>query len=302
MSTQYVAGILAAIVLAAFWLFLHIGERIQRARNRRMAEEWRTANPAGPPLTREERDAFGAWVETATLPAIILVPSTAEPEARGTRIGGPAWLAEGEAWPLDREGRAMEFIAQLDFGALPAIPDFPQAGLLQFFIAQGDFFGADFDHPDQGDIRLIWRPEPAPGRLVPPQPLDPETSMTPLAAAARDKGLTLAGSLGAMPPTPADWQVDARLGYREGVDAIVDALDDRGRAFLGVHHVGGHPAYTQFDYRSADRFADYDRTLLRLTSDNALMWGDMGEAAFTIRREDLIARRFDRAIFYWDCT
>lgn len=302
MSPSEILGAIALVALVGFFLVTRIGDAIRNARNRGMSAEWRAANPPGPALSPEERAAFDAWVQAATLPAIILTPATDAAAAGGTRIGGPAWLAEGEAWPRDREGRAMEFVAQLDFGALPALPDFPETGLLQFFVSQGDLFGMDQDDPDQCDIRLIWRPEPVSGRLVLPPPLDPKTSMSPLSKSGRDKGLTLTGTAAAMPPTPLDWQADVQFGNREGADELFDALDDRGHTFLGVHHVGGHPVYTQWDYRSADRFADYDRTLLRLTSDNALMWGDMGEASFTIRREDLIARRFDRAIFWWDCS
>ena len=31
------------------------------------------------------------------------------------------------------------------------------------------------------------------------------------------------------------------------------------------------------------------------------MWGDVGEAVFMIRADDLAARDFSRVAFYWDC-
>jgi uncharacterized protein YwqG len=46
---------------------------------------------------------------------------------------------------------------------------------------------------------------------------------------------------------------------------------------------------------------DYDRVLLQMGSDDAFMWGDVGEAAFLIRRADLLARNFTSVLFTWDC-
>ena len=68
-----------------------------------------------------------------------------------------------------------------------------------------------------------------------------------------------------------------------------------------VHHVGGYPSFTQSDFREAGHYDDYDRTLLRLTSDAHIGWGDVGEAVFLIRRADLAARDFSRVAFSWDC-
>jgi uncharacterized protein YwqG len=298
MSTQYVLGAIAIAILAAGWLALSLADRAQAAKARRAAEVWRAANPPGPPITPAELEELRDWLAAETLPAILLHPADAPILPGGTRIGGPAWLPDGTEWPLSRDGRPMEFIAQLDFGELPRIPDFPEAGLLQFFIAQDDLYGADLDQPERGDIRLIWQPEIGPGRMIAPPPED-DATFSPLDPAARLAGVPLSGSVAAIPPTIEDWRVTDRL-MRPGAD---DFAEERHEASLGfmVHHVGGHPAYTQWDFRSADRCADVDRTLLRLTSDKTMMWGDVGEAAFTIRREDLLARRFDRAIFWWDC-
>jgi uncharacterized protein YwqG len=66
--------------------------------------------------------------------------------------------------------------------------------------------------------------------------------------------------------------------------------------------LGGHPVNTQCDFRAPGRYDDYDRTLLRLTSDRNIMWGDRGEAVFMIRRRDLLMRDFSAVIFHRDCT
>ena len=69
-----------------------------------------------------------------------------------------------------------------------------------------------------------------------------------------------------------------------------------------VHQAGGYPVFVQWDFRKPDYLAAYDTVLLRLTSDDFLMWGDVGEANFLIRREDLAKRDFSKVIFWWDCS
>jgi uncharacterized protein YwqG len=54
------------------------------------------------------------------------------------------------------------------------------------------------------------------------------------------------------------------------------------------------------DPRSEDGYRDLDRVLLRIGSDDAIQWGDVGVACFLIRQSDLVARDFTRARFSWD--
>lgn len=106
-------------------------------------------------------------------------------------------------------------------------------------------------------------------------------------------------------PDASDWHIRQRLdGHlrRPGIEEIDALLWDETEARPLRHHVGGHPAFTQDDFREPGAYGDFDRTLLRLTSDANLLWGDCGEAVFLIRRDDLLQRDFSSAIFYWDCS
>jgi uncharacterized protein YwqG len=62
--------------------------------------------------------------------------------------------------------------------------------------------------------------------------------------------------------------------------------------------VGGYAFFTQSDSRDVTQ--DWV-LLLQLDSDAHIMWGDCGVANWFIRREDLIARQFNRILFTWDC-
>lgn len=271
---------------------------------------WRQAfeasNPAGPPVTREEIEEIKAWHASLALPAVELLPAPERPvTAAGTRIGGPVWLPDGEAWPADADGEPLEFVAQVDFAELPPLPDFPAAGLLQFFVGRDDLYGAEFDDPGSGAARVLWRPDgPSGGRLHPP-PTHAEGVSPWQRADVRAAGLSLAGQPAEHLPAASDWRLDARLEgllRRPGLKEIEEMRHAGDDARPLRHHMGGHPAFTQYDFREPGRGDDYDRTLLRLTSDGNLLWGDCGEANFLVRRGDLLRRDFSSAVFYWDCT
>ncbi|QIG80443.1 YwqG family protein [Stakelama tenebrarum] len=265
-------------------------------------------NPVSTPFTDGEISDFLAWSETLKLPAIRLTPVERPVRAGGTRIGGPAWLAECEEWPRDSSGTPLEFLAQLDFGDLPQLPDFPDAGLLQFFIGRDDMFGVDHETPERGKAKLIWRPVlPGNGALLSPPPIAGDECLSDFTPyhdeVVRAIGMTLSGQIRESWPESHDWRIRERLEgqlRRPGIDRIEDMLVAEARLPDLAHHVGGNTAFVQGDFRTAGRFADY-RVLLRLSSETGLMWGDVGEAAFLISQRDLLARRFDRVIFYWDC-
>jgi uncharacterized protein YwqG len=300
-------------VLLAFAFRREIAEwrRQRRHRPKATAEAaaWRATfeaeNPEGPPFTREDFEDFAAWHASLALPAVELLPAPERPvTAGGTRIGGPAWLRDGEAWPTDAEGAPLEFVAQVDFAELPPLPDFPATGLLQFFIGRDDVFGADFDDPPRGSARVLWRRDALQGGHLHPQPALGDDSSPFQHGGVREAGLSLVGEPAEHRLPYGDWRIEERLEgqlRRPGIEQVDDLLESDDGAPLR-HHVGGHPVFTQHDFREPGRFDDYDRTLLRLTSDASLLWGDCGEAVFLIRRGDLLNRDFSSAIFYWDCS
>jgi uncharacterized protein YwqG len=268
--------------------------------------EFEANNPDSPPFTRQEIEDFRAWRATLALPAVELLPAPDQAvAAAGTRLGGPVWLADGEAWPTDADGHPLEFVAQVDFSELPPLPDFPAAGLLQFFIGSDDVFGADFDEPANGSARVLWWPDgPRDGGLQPPPPRGEGMSPFERDDVSAD-GLPLAGQPAEHLPDASNWHIRQRLeGHlrRPGIEEIDALLWDETEARPLRHHAGGHPAFTQDDFREPGAYGDFDRTLLRLTSDRTLLWGDCGEAVFLIRRDDLLRRDFSSAIFYWDCS
>ena len=67
-----------------------------------------------------------------------------EPGLTGSKVGGTPYLPKGTKWPVDEQGVPLRFLAQIDCTQLTALPDYPHAGLLQFFIGTDEMFGCDF--------------------------------------------------------------------------------------------------------------------------------------------------------------
>lgn len=303
-----------AIVLAATVLFFFVQWALGAWRNLRQARAvrrdtaaWVAANPPAPPFTDAQFAAFCTWYEAQALPALRLEVGEAAPAAPGgSRLGGPAWLPDGEAWPRGRDGRPLDFLAQLDFAELPNLPDFPTSGLLQFFIGRSDLYGADFEKPDAGDFRVIWRLAPTgAGALHPPPGGDDDSS--PMSDDLRRSGRRLTGTACQHWPPITNWTIERdhpELMRSESSDRIWDYVEKRDDALREKHHVGGYPDFTQDDFRRDPNYATRDRVLLQLWSypDRALMWGDCGQANFMISRADLMALNFSRVTYHWDCT
>ena len=262
-------------------------------------------SPGGDAVARYE-----AWQSREALPALELVPAGDAPQLpTGSRIGGPVWLPQGEAWPLDRAGKRMTFLAQIDFAALPVLPDYPTSGVLQFFIARDDLYGANFERPQQGDFRVIYRETMVgPGRLETGPVAEGQRyvdDFSPLEPAIVSRGVALAAQPILHRPDIGAWQYHDAVGQhldQPGEDALYAHLSAIDPATQSNWRVGGHPEFTQSDWRSDSEFRDVDRVLLHLwTSDGILMWGDSGQGHFAIRREDLLKRDFSKVFYSWDC-
>lgn len=266
---------------------------------------------AKPPIPDAELDAFKTWFLQQTRPALALtLDATADITATGSRLGGPAWLAAGEAWPADSRGVPLEFIAQLDCADCHGLDGYPESGIIQFFVARDDLYGADFEDPN-GSTMLVrrWESTPA-GALVAPPPLEPVagaefSDFTPFQdEAVRANGIGLRASL------ILDRIDQSVMAAEQRVVALYERFDiARLEAFLESdaaarplrHHTGGYPAYTQSDVHYQPAFAAFDHVLLRLTSDDVIMWGDVGECVFLIRSDDLARGDFSRVAYSWDC-
>lgn len=64
-----------------------------------------------------------------------------------SKFGGIPYWPLGMDYPKTNDGEKLLLLAQLNFSELPHIQNYPQDGLLQFFVADDDLYGCDFEKP-----------------------------------------------------------------------------------------------------------------------------------------------------------
>ncbi|MEV5238934.1 YwqG family protein [Streptomyces cinnamoneus] len=246
----------------------------------------------------------------------------ADGEAVAGRLGGVPALPEGEEWPAWEGHGPLSFVAAVDCAALPVgeldIP-LPADGTLSFFYFDGQI--------DDGDALVLPDdPETWAGARVVYVPAGVE-----VAERAVPEGLEaypevlLTARVG---PTALDpWHPDLEAACR-GLGDLDPLRDDDFNEALheaaadAAHHIGGHAWSIQNPVESEvahavlggrevpwndPRIEEEARrwTLLAQfgSDDDAdMMWGDCGSLYWLIRPEDLADRRFDRAMFNWQCS
>ena len=307
------------------WLFLIagmmvVGLIIHRGRARAPMADTQTRRPLSKPAVADadvdvDVDDFLAKYQAALKatqrPSVdIRLEAMTDDDPRASKVGGHPYWAAGRDYPVGENGSPLHLLAQIDFAELPSSLDgYPKAGLLQFFIASNDHYGANFDSgmtadamSAQRNFRVVYWPDtraehrevevPA-AESLPHDPARPRRMR--FSAATETLGVH-------------DHRFDRLMGgdahatieayaktHRLDADALFDAVYERnGR---GGHKIGGYPFFTQQDPRTDDRL----ELLLQLDTDDQMMWGDSGVGAFFIAPEELARGDFSRVMYSWDC-
>ena len=247
--------------------------------------------------------------------ARIALEAMATDDATVSKVGGRAWWPAGQPAPTSDQGMTLVLLAQLNFAELPDMPGYPRTGLLQFFIALDDYYGAGFDGPGEEDglaeqrgFRVMYWPDiSGPSEpLSPPikraddySPHDPrvprrmrfQLDSEPLSAADHRFHALMGGDAFAAFDAWSRERGLSRAQSDQLYNDVYATLDGAG------HKLGGYPSFTQEDPRRSDRF----ELLLQLDSDDQMMWGDSGVGGFFIAPGDLARADFSRVLYTWDC-
>jgi uncharacterized protein YwqG len=264
---------------------------------------------------RHGRSVFGG---APLAPSAFEWPSYTPPPRRYPPI--PAVLAKlGVRQPPDPVSRPLDFLLQIDLadvGTFDATRALPQHGLLTFFYdCENQPWGYDPAHQDGFRVTLFDR-----GDLV---------TRLPPAAPLERRGLAF--SRGDTLPHIGSKTYDDVSAACDLPDAYFEFLEEFERQAYssegGLHRMFGHSANVQGDMQLEAQLVSHGLycgdpsgyqnpraeqlaagaadwvLLLQLDSDDAaqIMWGDAGRLFFWIRRQDLAARRFDRAWMSLQC-
>ena len=259
-----------------------------------------------------------------------------EPGLAESKVGGTPYLPHDMPWPLDRRGNGLALLAQVNCAALRDLPDFPHAGILQFFISgAGNLYGMDFnDQTDPDGFRVLYHeaidPSVTAEEVQAKRPLEPEKMDLPLMGdapcricfgAVEEQGITgvdfaFDGAFvrtwnEAFPGEPIQGMWDVMEELDE--DVVEELLNPHNAESyegpdLPWHQLGGYPYFTQTDPREeTDRYGDLDTVLFQLDSDSRpkgrdfVLWGDCGIGNFFINHMALRQRDFSGVAYNWDC-
>lgn len=240
-----------------------------------------------------------------------------------SKLGGlPYWDREKE-YPTDSRGEKLFLLAQINFEKERFDDErLPQNGILQFFIANDDLCGSDFDKKDrQSDWRVIYH-ENIDSTVTENIIRDELKIPTHKDADRNDYMLPFSDeyllTFKAEPSYMYDgivWFDDIafdilRNDFHESIPSnakLYGYLTPDEHEYLcdGLCRAGsrllGHPFFVQDDRRWTDEMKFYDTLLLQIDSEQGIMWGDAGVANFFINGEQLKNKDFSRLMYTWDC-
>jgi uncharacterized protein YwqG len=252
--------------------------------------------------------------------------ATAAPNVGVGRLGGLPALPAGAEWPAWDGRGPLSFIASVDCARLPAAEldiDLPAAGTLLFFYFDGQLDDGDAlvlteDRESWAGARVLYvaadekvaeRGIPAGLKPYPVAPLAARVEMT--ATEPWHPAVRAAFAPGA----PLGNRYDHPVCSQEFLDALWEFDDEVGHQIGGHAHSVQNPVEIEIAEAVLDDEVSWDDPrlseeagnwvlLAQFDSEDAadMMWGDAGALYWLIRPEDLAERRFERAMFTWQCS
>lgn len=216
-----------------------------------------------------------------------------------SKVGGKPYLPAGTDYPSVKKGKPLFFLAQINFAEIPPLPDYPNKGILQFFISDDELYGLNLDSPFQSNYKVIYYPEVIQdkNKLISDFSFLPEFKYTPLDSdhevAMRFRSVTV-------PISGNDYRFEEL--FPEFSDDY-DLLDEY-QEFCGAQgtKIGGYSDFVQEDTRVGNKSLKGYELLFQLDSEGEICWGDMGVGNFFIKPEDLKKLDFSKVLYNWDCS
>jgi hypothetical protein len=248
-----------------------------------------------------------------------------------SKLGGLPYIPKEGTLPTTSQGEPLFMLAQINCDQLPENSLYPKKGLLQFWIASDEYYGADFENRCQNETkRICYFPE-----IQESLPVEYIKELYTKISASKRKTNNIFTQENAL-ELPFNPNQSLALGFEKSVEGISYAdvhFDDEmqkiweaafSEEFPGLwglpeevlkvfykylsngagHKIGGYPDFAQYDPREDDDF--HDILLLQIESEwneqYSVMFGDAGVANFFINREDLAHCKFDDVLYNWDCS
>lgn len=245
-----------------------------------------------------------------------------KPEITGSKLGGqPYWPAD-KIYPLDKDGKPMLMLMQVNCAEAGLKEPLPEQGMLQWFISTNPelMYGCRGNYEETGEgFRIVYHENVEGDSTCPGAPTHDSVDemFTPV---KREVAIDFVLEQTAMSVNDGNFNrlffevVKELTGEDHGDKMWYEYLDNDGCLYfeqnMGMkrphHQMLGYPVFSQEDARRD--IQTHDTLLFQLDSQfspidrsELVMWGDMGSGFIFINRDDLAARDFTRTYYCWDC-
>lgn len=242
----------------------------------------------------------------------------AVPALTDSKLGGLPYIPHDESLPLDSQGRQLKLLAQINCRDIHDI-DFPECGLLQFFINTNRLFGLNSASPTEqtgfaikyyAEIDETVSEDEVKSKIIPQDEssryrfplikevfsLDFQTESDFISAADFRFDKIFTEKVKELFP---DYKIDSFLDLpAEHQSKIFSTFSGKGSK------LSGYPHFSQDDPRSiSDRKLEgFEMLLLQIDSDEGnIQWGDSGTGNFFMEAAALADCDFSKVLYNWDC-
>lgn len=206
-----------------------------------------------------------------------------------------------EEAPISKNGLQMKLLAAVFCSELSENTLMPKKGVIRFYIAPDEYYGADFDYFNlniQNNFKVLY--DENEDKFI--TALDEEFNVdfpvlrsSYLSFEAVDTCMTL-----------SDYRYEKTLKSIFTDDIDEDVIEDfETKINVFKHQILGYPSFTQEDPREDFKFEKYDTLLFQLASEcdtgDEIMIGDSGIMQFFIPNEKLKNCDFSDVLYTWDC-
>lgn len=215
---------------------------------------------------------------------------------KDSKFLGKPFFPKDKLYPKDEKSQPMVMAAQLNFEDIPPLEGFPTDGILQLFLSATNWYEDDSAIIYHAKEELSLEPM-ADFSFLSEEDYD-EMPIFKIHKLSFEKGIDRGGSEDSQ--FDFDFDGDDYWSFTERLNEEQEKLFGEYFNAMG-HKIGGYAEFTQSDPRSYNDNQREDIQVLQIDMDKHIMFGDGGLAHIFISKENLVAKDFSKAYFYWDC-
>ena len=245
------------------------------------------------------------------------VSASKEIKITDSKIEGIPYIPKGKKIPTNSKGQQFMFLAQINCEDLKGLEDFPQEGILQFWILGEDLLGLDFDdytNRDGFDVIYYEKIEDYYSEdefmeMYNPYKFDLKHMEILIAIEPCKMKFSLEKQKESFNYELLDNLFkevleEESLGFNEKdklYEEVEKLYDDEFYEEIVGTKCNGFPYFTQWEPRDDEQMKEYDTSLFQIDSGKEVMIGDSGVMHFFINREKLKNKDFSDVFYHWDC-